>query len=62
MYGMTPWKDEVVQYPYRYKETQNADQEGEGKAPVAKKLDMSQVTVTLWGLENPVAADDEKEE
>ena len=25
MYGMTPWKDEVVQYPYRYKETQNAD-------------------------------------
>ena len=25
MYGMTPWKDEVVQYPYRYKETQNSD-------------------------------------
>ena len=30
--------------------------------PVAKKLDMSQVTVTLWGLENPVAADDKEEE
>jgi len=29
---------------------------------VAKPLDMSQVTVTLWGLENPVAADDEEEE
>lgn len=33
-----------------------------GTAPVAKPLDMSQVTVTLWGLENPVAADDEEEE
>lgn len=25
MYGMTLWKDEVVQYPYRYTETQNSD-------------------------------------
>ena len=38
-----------------------AKEEG-GTAPVAKPLDMSQVTVTLWGLENPVAADDEEEE
>ena len=37
-------------------------QEEGGTAPVAKPLDMSQVTVTLWGLENPVAADDEEEE
>lgn len=25
MYEPTRWKDEVVQYPYRYKETQNSD-------------------------------------
>lgn len=47
-----------------YEEQQPAaeGQEEGGTAPVAKPLDMSQVTVTLWGLENPVAADDEKEE
>ena len=52
-----------VDIPAReYEQQEESDQEGEGKAPVAKKLDMSQVTVTLWGLENPVAADDEEEE
>lgn len=47
-----------------YEEQQPAaeGQEEGGAAPVAKPLDMSQVTVTLWGLENPVAADDEEEE
>ena len=53
----------MVDIPAReYEQQEESDQEGEGKAPVAKKLDMSQVTVTLWGLENPVAADDEEEE
>lgn len=52
-----------VDIPAReYEQQEESDREGEGKAPVAKKLDMSQVTVTLWGLENPVAADDEEEE
>lgn len=36
--------------------------ETEGTAPSAKPLDMNKVTLTLWGLENPVAADDEEEE
>lgn len=47
-----------------YEEQQPAaeGQEEGGTAPVAKPLDMSQVTVTLWGLENPVTADDEEEE
>ena len=47
-----------------YEEQQPAaeGQEEGGTAPVAKPLDMSQVTVTLWGLENPVAADDKEEE
>ena len=47
---------------YEEQEPVAEGQEEGGTAPVAKPLDMSQVTVTLWGLENPVAADDEEAE
>ena len=54
-----------VDIPAKEYEEQQPAAEGQdegGPAPVATPLDMSQVTVTLWGLENPVAADEEKEE
>ena len=58
-------KDWPVDIPAKEYEEQQPAAEGQeegGTAPVAKPLDMSQVTVTLWGLENPVAADDDEEE
>ena len=51
-----------VDIPAReYEEQTGEDPEGEGKVPVAKPLDMSKVTLTLWALENPVPADEEEE-
>ena len=39
----------------------DGEQDNDGKAPIAKPLDMSNVTLTLWALENPIAAYEEEE-
>lgn len=51
-----------VDIPAREYQEQDAAEGEEETAPVALPLDMDKVTLTLWSLENPVAAIGEMEE